>query len=72
MRLRGGRIDNGVDLAPSSGTTNLVDFGYTFAGLKLDSVPTVAARQIRSAMEARGVFTRNLKPPLCQRLWSPI
>jgi SNF2 family DNA or RNA helicase len=40
---------------------NLVDFGYTFDGLRLDDGLDVATEQIRAAVRARGLYVRNLK-----------
>lgn len=40
---------------------NLVDFGYTFAGLALDKDRTVAARQVQQRLGERGLFVRNVK-----------
>lgn len=40
---------------------NLVDFGFTFHDLSLDKDSTVAAGQVRSRLEERGLFVRNLK-----------
>lgn len=40
---------------------DLVDFGITFAGVNLDEDRAVAGEQVRTAIEQRGFFTRNLK-----------
>lgn len=40
---------------------DLVDFGYTFSGLRLDADREVAADQVRARLDERGVFVRNLK-----------
>ncbi|MCZ7421918.1 DEAD/DEAH box helicase [Verrucosispora sp. WMMA2121] len=40
---------------------DLVDFGYTFRGLRLDRDKGVAARQIGQRLEDTGLFVRNVK-----------
>jgi SNF2 family DNA or RNA helicase len=40
---------------------DLVDFGYTFAGLRLDKDPDGARSQVRQRLATRGRFVRNLK-----------
>lgn len=40
---------------------DLVDFGMTFGGLSLTDDPEQDRQPIRSALEARGLYTRNLK-----------
>jgi SNF2 family DNA or RNA helicase len=40
---------------------DLVDYGFTFRGVRLDKRPDRAARQVKDAVEARGVYVRNLK-----------
>ncbi|MGY1635424.1 DEAD/DEAH box helicase [Geodermatophilus sp. SYSU D00742] len=40
---------------------DLVDFGYTFAGLRLDKDRERARGQVRARLHDRGVFVRNLK-----------
>lgn len=40
---------------------DLVDFGYTFAGLHLDKNRDLAREQVRTRLHDRGVFVRNLK-----------
>ncbi|MGR6967002.1 DEAD/DEAH box helicase [Geodermatophilus sp. URMC 61] len=40
---------------------DLVDFGYTFAGLRLDTDRERAREQIRARLHDRGTFVRNLK-----------
>jgi len=40
---------------------DLVDFGFTFRGVSLEKDPVVSARQVKAAVEARGVYVRNLK-----------
>lgn len=40
---------------------DLVDFGYTFRGVKLDKDRAVAARQVGDRLEQRGLYVRNLK-----------
>lgn len=40
---------------------DIVDFGYTFAGLRLDKDHDVARRQVRERLDSQGVFVRNLK-----------
>jgi SNF2 family DNA or RNA helicase len=40
---------------------DLVDFGFTFGGVRLDADGATAARQVQSAITQRGVFVRNLK-----------
>jgi SNF2 family DNA or RNA helicase len=40
---------------------DLVDFGLTFAGVKLDADPDIAAAQAMAAMQDRGLYVRNLK-----------
>jgi SNF2 family DNA or RNA helicase len=43
------------------GQFDLVDFGYTFTGLKLDKDRSVAAVQVRDRLEQRGLYVRNVK-----------
>lgn len=40
---------------------DLVDFGYTFSGLKLDKDRSVAASQVGERLEHRGLYVRNVK-----------
>lgn len=40
---------------------DLVDFGHTFTGLKLDNDRTVAAGQVRDRLDRRGLYVRNVK-----------
>lgn len=40
---------------------DLVDFGYTFAGLKLDKDRAAAASQVGDRLEQRGLYVRNVK-----------
>ena len=40
---------------------DLVDFGYTFAGLRLDKDKATAPRQVGERLADRGLFVRNLK-----------
>lgn len=40
---------------------DLVDFGYTFSGLRLDKDRVVAAQQVRQRLDERGLFVRNVK-----------
>jgi len=40
---------------------DLVDFGFTFAGLTIDEDSPDLGARIRDAMDARGIYTRNLK-----------
>lgn len=40
---------------------DLVDFGYTFAGLKLDKDRSVAAVQVGDRLDQRGLYVRNVK-----------
>lgn len=40
---------------------DLVDFGRTFAGARLDKERDVAASQVRAILDRRGFFVRNLK-----------
>lgn len=40
---------------------DLVDFGYTFNGLKLDKDKQVAAAQVGDRLAQRGLFVRNVK-----------
>lgn len=41
---------------------NLVDFGFTFGRVRLTGDRTADAEPVREAMNARGLFVRNLKP----------
>jgi SNF2 family DNA or RNA helicase len=40
---------------------NLVDFGRTFEGLRLDKDPDISGAQVRDRLHERGLFVRNLK-----------
>lgn len=40
---------------------DLVDFGYTFAGLKLDRDRAAATSQVGDRLEQRGLYVRNVK-----------
>jgi len=40
---------------------DLVDFGFTFRGLKVDKDRSVAADQVRDRLEQRGLYARNVK-----------
>jgi SNF2 family DNA or RNA helicase len=40
---------------------DIVDFGYTFAGLRLDKDRDTARRQVRERLDSRGIFIRSLK-----------
>jgi SNF2 family DNA or RNA helicase len=40
---------------------DLVDFGHTFTGLKLDKDRSVAAGQVGDRLEQRGLYVRNVK-----------
>ncbi len=55
---------------------DLVDFGYTFAGARLDRDRDVAAGQVQAVLEHRGFFVRNLKrdvlPHLPSRSFSEV
>lgn len=55
---------------------NLVDFGRTFAGVRLDDDRQVAAGQVRAVLDARGLYVRNLKravlPHLPSRLFTDV
>lgn len=40
---------------------DLVDFGVTFSGVRLDDDRKIATDQVRAAIDERGFFTRNVK-----------
>lgn len=40
---------------------DLVDFGHTFRGVKVDKDRSVAAGQVRDRLEQRGLYVRNVK-----------
>lgn len=47
---------------------DLVDFGHTFAGARLDRDRDIAADQVRAVLDRRGFFVRNLKRDVLPRL----
>ena len=55
---------------------DLVDFGTTFSGVRLDEDRDVAAGQVRAVLDARGFYVRNLKrevlPHLPARLFTEV
>lgn len=55
---------------------NLVDFGHTFAGVRLDKDRDIAAGQVRSVLHNRGFYLRSLKrivlPHLPSRTFSEV
>lgn len=55
---------------------DLVDFGFTFSGLTIDDNSPLLRDRIRTAMETRGIYTRNLKatvlPDLPQRQFTEV
>lgn len=55
---------------------DLVDFGHTFAGVRLDKDRDIAAGQVRSVLDNRGFYLRSLKqivlPHLPSRTFSEV
>jgi SNF2 family DNA or RNA helicase len=55
---------------------DLVDFGRTFAGVRLDDDRELAATQVRAVLDARGLYVRSLKqvvlPHLPRRLFTEV
>lgn len=47
---------------------NLVDFGFTFGRVRLTGDRAADAEPVREAMNARGLFVRNLKPDVVRDL----